>query len=381
MKQLTFLVKPSSSLCNLRCRYCFYEDVASHRKVPSYGLMSLETAEKLVRSAFDSVDDNGAITFVFQGGEPTLIGLSFFERFLELEQRYKKPNVTVYHTIQTNGFGLDEQWASFFSKNHFLVGLSVDGTKEIHDSFRIDGTHSGTWKSVTKCLQIFQKYNVSVNLLCVVTKSVARNPQKVYRSLKKLGATYLQFIPCLDPLDGERGRFVFSLSADAYGSFLCGLFDAWYLDWKNGTYTSIRLFEDYIHLMLGQPSGTCATSGHCGSYLVVESDGSLYPCDFYVLDKWRIGNIKDVSPKDACFHNTAMQFLSDGEERPPDCYSCPWFPICRGGCKRDWHVENGITKNYFCKSFLTFFSYAERRLHEIAKSEYHLIHCTHSGTK
>lgn len=374
MHHLNFLIKPASSSCNMRCEYCFYEDVSSHRSVKNYGFMSLDTAEALIRSAFSSVDSGGEIMFAFQGGEPTLIGLSFFQSFVDLEHRHAKPGVTVHHAIQTNGSLLDASWAQFFHNNDFLVGLSIDGTKEIHDLYRLDASRTGTWKSSTKALKILQKHQVEVNILCVVTTQCARFPQKVYQSLKKLGVNYLQFIPCMDAIDDARGDSPFSLSPSTYGSFLCGLFDAWYLDWKSGRYTSVRLFDDYIHLLIGQPPGSCATSGRCGSYLVVEGDGSLYPCDFYVLDEWLLGNIKDVFPADAHKCELAQQFLHEGANRPPMCKSCRWFHICRGGCKRDWHIENESVKNHFCGSYQQFFSYAYERLCEVAHAELRLLH-------
>lgn len=133
-----------------------------------------------------------------------------------------------------------------------------------------------------------QKHDVEVNLLCVVNRAVARSPQKVYASLKKLGVRHLQFIACLDPIEGERGAQPWALTPEAYGKFLCGLFDVYYRDWVNGDYTSVRLFDDYIHMAMGMPAGTCATSGSCGAYFVVEGDGTVYPCDFYCLDEWEM---------------------------------------------------------------------------------------------
>ena len=377
MKQLTFLVKPSSSLCNMRCRYCFYEDISEHRSAKSYGFMSQETAEALVRAAFDSIDPGGTLTFAFQGGEPTLIGLPFYEAFLALESKYIKPGVTVHHAIQTNGQTLDESWALFFRKHQFLVGLSVDGTKDLHDLYRIGPDHNGTWKTVTKALSLLEKHSVEVNLLCVVTKQCARSGQKVYQSLKKLGVRYLQFIPCLDPMEDPRGAAPYSLTPDAYGHFLCALFDAWYLDWKAGQYVSVRLFDDYAHLLLGQPSGSCATSGHCGNYLVVEGDGSFYPCDFYVFDDWRLGNVLHQSPVEACSCERACKFLSDGDARPDACSACPWHSLCLGGCKRDWYETEGQRKNYYCPAFQMFFAYAYPRLQEIALAEYLAMHRLH----
>ena len=369
MKHVSLLIKPASSLCNLRCRYCFYHDIADVRSVKSYGRMSLSTAERLIRSAFEAVSPGGSIQFAFQGGEPTLAGLPFFRSFLELEARYAVPGVQVFHSIQTNGTLLDEDWAGFLRRHNFLVGLSIDGPKDIHDLHRVDGEGNGTWNRVTQALRLLQKHHVEVNLLCVVTGTCAKRPQKVYRALQKLGVPYLQFIACLDPLEGERGGASYSLTPALYGRFLCGLFDAWYLDWKAGHYTSVRLFDDYIHLLLGRPPGTCATAGQCGSYLVAEGDGSLYPCDFYVLDGWKLGEAGSCTLEEASRSPLARRILDEGRQRPPACRTCSWFSLCRGGCKRDWRTVNGAAENYYCESFRAFFSHAYPRLCEIARAE------------
>ncbi|QAT50957.1 anaerobic sulfatase maturase [Caproiciproducens sp. NJN-50] len=368
MKNVSLLIKPASSLCNLCCRYCFYDDVSGNRSVKSMGLMTSETAEKLIRSACEAVEPGGTISFAFQGGEPTLAGLDFYRNFLEIESRYERPGIRVSRAIQTNGVVLDEEWASFLREHQFLVGLSADGTKDLNDLYRKDREGKGTWNRITSVLHLLQKNRVEVNLLCVVTGQCARSPQKVYHTLKKLGVQYLQFIPCLDPLKGQRGEAPYSLSPDAYGKFLCGLFDAWYLDWKSGEYVSIRLFDDYVHLMMGLPSGSCATSGSCGSYFVVESDGSLYPCDFYVLDEWRLGTLENASLPGAGACALARKFQEEGLKKPDACAGCKWFPICLGGCKRDWQPVGGKLQNYYCPSFQRFFEYTAPRLAEVART-------------
>lgn len=161
-----------------------------------------------------------------------------------------------------------------------------------------------------------QKHDVEVNLLCVVNRAVARSPQKVYASLKKLGVRHLQFIACLDPIEGERGAQPWALTPEAYGKFLCGLFDVYYRDWVNGDYTSVRLFDDYIHMAMGMPAGTCATSGSCGAYFVVEGDGTVYPCDFYCLDEWEMGRIGEQSIPELANSEKARLFCSRASANP-----------------------------------------------------------------
>lgn len=364
MKSLTFLIKPASSLCNMRCRYCFYEDIADNRTQKHMGIMSDNTAERIISEAFRLVSPGGMITFMFQGGEPTLAGLDFFRNFLALEEKYAKAGVYCHHAIQTNGFCLTEEWAQFFREHKFLVGLSMDGTQAIHDNFRIDAAGHGTWEKTTKALNLLDQFQVETNILCVVTGQVAKKASQVYRALTQLGRHPMQFIPCLDPIEAERGKEFYSLKPDAYGKFLCNLFDCWYRDWKAGNYVSIRLFDDYLRILMRMNPSTCAAGGACGSYLVVEGDGSLYPCDFYVLDNWKIGNIMEMDVQEALASSASIRFVQEGTHRPEQCKSCRYFPICRGGCKRDWTQEH---KNYYCTSFKTFFDYSLSRLQEMAR--------------
>ena len=366
MKQLTFLVKPASSLCGLRCRYCFYEDVAQCRETQSMGIMSHETAEHLLRAAAQAAESGDVIQITFQGGEPTLAGLDFFRDFVAMEGELIPSGVTVHHSIQTNGMAVTAEWAEFFQTNRFLVGLSLDGARDIHDALRVDPQGKGTWNRAVAALHELDKAGVETNLLCVVTGPMARSPQKVYQSLNKLGNHPLQFIPCLDPLEAPRGSMPYSLSPQRYGHFLCGLFDCWYRDWQAGRYVSIRLFDDYLRILAGRPPSTCAASGACGSYLVVEGDGSLYPCDFFVLDEWYLGNINETGVTQAMNSPRSQEFLARGRTRPEGCAQCPYLAICRGGCPRDWTAFGPQGENYYCPAFRQFFDYALPRLRQAA---------------
>lgn len=223
-----------------------------------------------------------------------MAGLNFFRDFVAEAARQNTARIPLSYAIQTNGLALDEGWADFLAEHRFLVGLSVDGDKALHDEFRVDAAGKGTWTRVQKNLALLQRRGVECNLLCVVTRRCAKRAVAVYHALQKTGVSYLQFIPCLDPLEEARGSRPWSLTPADYGAFLCALFDAWYADWAAGRYTSVRLFEDYVHLAMGLPPSTCASGGRCGSYFVVEADGSVYPCDFYVLDPWKLGNLWDT---------------------------------------------------------------------------------------
>lgn len=369
MKNVNLLIKPASSLCNLRCRYCFYADIADIRDVESYGIMSSETADILIDKSFEAVDPNGSISFMFQGGEPTVAGLSFFRDFTARVAAKRPLGVQVRYAIQTNGMVIDEEWAELLKKYDFLVGVSVDGYRDLHDLNRVDASHRGSYGRVEKAVKLLLRKGVAVNLLCVVTGQCARHPQKVYAGLKKLNSGYLQFIPCLDPLEKERGNTPYSLTPELYADFLCGIFDEWYRDWEAGQYTSIRLFDDYVHLAMGLPASNCAASGGCGSYFVVEGDGSIYPCDFYVLDEWRMGNVKEQTLAEMAKGETAGRFLREGAQRPAECARCQWLRLCNGGCRRDWLWEPDGTHNYYCKTFQKLFEHAAPRIQHIARCE------------
>ncbi|HIQ69472.1 MAG TPA: anaerobic sulfatase maturase [Candidatus Avoscillospira stercorigallinarum] len=369
MEFRSYLIKPASDLCNMRCRYCFYHDVAQNRTVQHMGRMTEAVADALIAGAFDGAARDTTISFAFQGGEPTVRGLPYFRHFVEEVRRVNTRRLPAHFAIQTNGLALDEDWCRFLAENRFLVGVSIDGDKALHDAHRVDAQGDGTWNRVTANLRLLQKAGAEVNALCVVTRQCARSSQKVYHALQKLGVRYHQYIACLDPLEAQRGSLPFSLTPDAYGKFLCGLFDAWYRDWKAGTYTSIRYFEDLVHLLLGEPASTCATCGNCGAYCVAEGDGSVYPCDFFVLDQWRMGSVTEDGYDALLQAPAARRFLARGQERPLECQSCSYLRLCGGGCKRDWVEADGAVHNYFCASFRALLSYALPRLTEIARAE------------
>ena len=369
MKFLNLLIKPASSLCNLRCKYCFYEDEAINRTQHSMGIMQEDLADLLITQAFEAIDPDGTVTFAFQGGEPTIAGLPFFQHFVETVKKYRPPKVSVSFSIQTNGILLNADWAKFFKEERFLVGLSIDGFRDAHEAHRLDVSGCGTWKKVLVAKALLDQYDVDYNALCVVTNYCATHPDKAYKTLKQLGFRYIQFIACLDPIGHKRGAEPWSLVPETYGKFLCRVFDLWYQDWLSGDYHSIRLFEDYVHILLGDGASACSTCGKCGSYLVIEGDGSGYPCDFYVLDNWKIGSLPHMTI--ACMADSAKasEFLHWGTEKPAECAQCAYARLCNGGCKNDWFEDQAGVHNYFCPAFRTFLDYAFPRIRQIALAE------------
>lgn len=369
MKFINFLIKPASSLCNLCCDYCFYEDASNNRTVKSTGIMPFAIVDLLLKQTYDLLDSSGTVSFTFQGGEPTLAGLDFFRYFTGQARALCPPHAKIDFSIQTNGILLNEKWAAFFKEQGFLVGLSLDGYKDLHNFHRTDLHKNGSWNIVCRSLKLLQTQNIPVNALCVVTSHAARKPEKIYNEFKKLGIQFMQFIPCLDPLGVERGKQLFSLTPQAYADFLCRLFDLWYNDWVSGQYRSIRLFDDYVNLLLGGNDSACASCGRCGGYFVVESDGGLYPCDFFVLDQWKIGALSENSLAELIQSGRTQTFLRWRENKPAECAGCPWGSLCNGGCKNDWIDTANGPHNYFCSSLQRFFAYAMPRLLNIAQAE------------
>lgn len=368
MPQINVLIKPASSNCNLRCKYCFYYDVSANRDNPNYGMMSYETLEELVKKVFEFGEHY--VGFSFQGGEPTLAGLDFYRKLIELEKKYNTKRIKVGNLIQTNGFNINENWGKFLAENNFLVGLSLDGPKEIHDINRVDSSGNASHKRIEKTVDIFNKYKVEYNILCVVTKLVARHVEKVYKYYSKKGFRYLQFIPCLDEIGVKPGKNSYSLTSEDYGKFLKKLFDLWYRDFLSGKRISIRMFDNILQMLFGYTPESCDMRGCCSVNIVLEADGSVYPCDFYVLDEWKMGYIQNNTLMELLQSEAAKAFVGEIKGTYGECSNCEFKSICRGGCKRHYESFNGdkYGRNYFCSSYKEFYRYTLPRFYEIART-------------
>jgi anaerobic sulfatase-maturating enzyme len=366
MKNRILLIKPASSLCNMRCDYCFYNDEAENREIACYGVMTRETAHNLIDRTL--TDLSGEATFAFQGGEPTCAGFAFFEDFVSYVKE-KYPDKKVSYALQTNGYIIDRTWAHFFKENNFLIGLSMDGNKKIHDTYRHGRDGKGSFSHTYKASQFLTAEKVDFNILTTVTNNVVKHIDEIYAFFVRNGFMYQQYIPCIDPLSAARGGNEYSLSASGYGEFLCRLFDLWYKDLQAEKYVSIRYFDNLVNMLLGHYPEACGMMGICGNNYVVEADGAVYPCDFYVLDGYKLGNINtdDFSVLDE--KRKEIGFVEKSFIRSPDCEKCEFYPICRGGCRRDRdNFQTGkIDKTYLCAAYKRFFSYALPRLSTVAR--------------
>lgn len=366
MPALSLLIKPASGNCNMRCRYCFYADELDNREIRSYGKMSVDTMHTIVDKAMEYGDYE--CTIAFQGGEPTLAGLDFYRDLVAYVTAHENPKkLKIHYALQTNGYLINEEWAAFLGENHFLVGVSLDGIKEIHDRYRLDAAGKGTYQRVISAIRLLEKHQVEYNILTVVTAATARNGQKIYNYFKKNHFGYQQYIECLDPIGEEPGQHEYSLTPEKYGEFLKSMFDAWYLDMRSGTYVYNRYFENLMMIMAGQQPESCNMRGVCGKQWVFEADGSVYPCDFYALDQWRLGNIQENSFEEMDEKRDELGFIQWSMRQQEDCQKCRWFGLCRNGCRRNREpvTAEHTNRNYFCKSYQMFFEYAYPRLEEV----------------
>ncbi len=348
MPPVSTLIKPASSLCNMSCDYCFYCDEAKNRATESYGLMSDGTLKNVIRKTM--LNAEGYASYLFQGGEPTLCGLDFYQRVIEYQRKYNRNSIRVYNSLQTNGYLIDEKWCEFFKKENFLIGLSVDGTEDIHNSLRHDKTGNATYERVLKAAALFDRYGVDYNILTVVSSQIADNIKQVYLDYGKKGWKYQQYVLCLNSINQSEATD-YSISPQKYGQFLIDLFKLWYDDYLKGTQPYIREFDNYLNILRGYLPEACSMIGHCTVQNVVEADGSVYPCDFYVLDNYYMGNFNTDKFADIKNSENAVQFVKDSYKLNENCTKCQYFKLCRGGCRRN--RTDG--SNTYCESFRMFF--------------------------
>ena len=371
MPPMSVLIKPASSLCQMRCQYCFYASIANNRVQASYGIMPIDTLEELIQKALAHAD--GACSFAFQGGEPTMAGLDFFEAAVRFQRTYNVHGVSISNAIQTNGYAIDDKWAQFFHDQHFLVGLSMDGPKDLHDRYRIDANGKGTFQRAMAAARLFKKYKVEFNILHVITSQSARHPEQIYNFYKKQNLPFLQFISCLDPVGEARGGNPYSLTPRGWQDFYMALFDCWYRDFAAGQYVSVRYFDNLVHMLLGRSPEICALQGQCCCQWVIESDGGIYPCDFYVLDAWKMGNIHGDDFPGLMSSSVLRDFIQQSQHLSRDCASCRWFSLCRGGCRREREdfAAGTLERNHYCEASLKFLEYSYPRLLNVARSVRH----------
>ncbi len=332
MKHISVMMKPASSACNMRCKYCFYADLAGKRDTFSFGKMPEDTLEKILSNIRVSLDAGDSLTIAFQGGEPTLVGLKWYQKMVELVEPWKQ-DININYALQTNGLLLDDAWCEFLAKNHFLVGISVDALPKFHNSWRLDADGEGTYRRVEESIACMRKHKVEFNVLCTLTSEIARHPQQVWNWIRQNQFSFVQFTPCLDELDAP-GKSKFAIHPKRFASFYTQLFRYWLEAFEQGEYISIKLFDDIVNLLAyGMPTA-CGINGSCQCQMVVESDGSAYPCDFYCLDQYKLGNLTEKTILELRESETVKNFITRPREPSPLCQQCRYSRFCGGGCRR-----------------------------------------------
>lgn len=350
MKYFSLLIKPSSSYCTMRCTYCFYDDVAKNREVANYGFMKEEVMEAMLENTFSYFDEPASITFAFQGGEPTCVGLSFFKKFIDKVNSLSKEFHTISYAIQTNGFLLNKDWFELFKEHHFLVGLSIDGFMENHDKHRFDMAFRGTFSKIIHNYHSMIDLGIDVNVLTVLTNELSQYPERLYRFYQKHDIRYIQLIPCLGFFDNDKNK----LEPINFFNFYDVFFDCWLAEVHLGVVRSVSYFDHLVSMLKGIPPNQCGMLGFCSPQFVIEGDGSVFPCDFYVLDKYKIGNIAFDSIGVMAKNKLLMEFIGEKRNYSLLCKDCRYYGMCHGNCKR-------MTSIHFTDDFCALKSFIEKK--------------------
>lgn len=363
MRKVELILKPVSYDCNLSCGYCFYKKTSRLYPGRSH-LMRENVLEKLICECM-TYSDGGPCIFCWQGGEPLLAGISFFQKVVEFQKEYGRPGQIVSNSVQTNATLLNTEWIRFFKKYNFFIGVSLDGPPQVHNHYRQYASGRGSFEEVVAGINLLAEGGVDFNILSTIGKETAYSPQEIYKYFLSRGLYYLQFIPAVDRKNQQVADF--SITPAQYGNFLCRLFDIW---WNHGNpFASIRLFDNILEILLGQESNSCAFKDHCSEYLVAEFNGDIYPCDFFVNKEWKLGNISKVSIE-KLFQKARLRFGNLKKIVSSDCKNCQWNFICHNGCPWFRWVRNARVeeKDYLCDSYRQFFPYAIKRLEKLRDS-------------
>ncbi|MGR5063513.1 anaerobic sulfatase maturase [Photobacterium sp. DNB22_13_2] len=382
-KQCHVMAKPSSSVCNLDCTYCFYlekENLYPERK--SRWQMSEETLEAYVKQYIDANSSSETIEFSWQGGEPTMMGLDFFRKAVELQQKYKL-NHRITNAFQTNGLLIDDEWCQFFKQNNFLIGVSIDGPAHLHDHFRVTRAGKASHDKVMAAIAKMKKHGVEFNTLTVLNSENVKYPEEVYDFLVGIGSTFLQFIPIVEreaKQETEDGLFLvspeyqaeadvteWSVPSLAYGQFLNRVFDRWVK--KDVGRIFVNTFDSTLATWCNEPSGICVQSETCGHAFILESNGDMYNCDHFVYPEHKLGNIHSDPIQDLNQTDKAVTFGMDKKDKLTlQCRRCPYRMQCHGGCPKHRFSRSEAGQeghSYFCAGYYAFFAHSEAKMKQM----------------
>ena len=374
------MLKPAGSLCNLGCAYCYYLD-----KADIYGgrepRMNLEMLETVIRE-YIAANDVPEVTFNWHGGEPLVLGLDFYRKAMELERKYADGK-TVFNTLQTNGTLLTPEWADFLRENRFLVGISIDGPRDIHDKYRKDRGGAGTFDKVVRGIGLLQAHGVEFNTMSTVNKVSEGHGLEVYRFLQSLGSRYMQFMPVVEHVKQrhivspatEGARLApWSVSSMGFGQFMCDIFDYWVRNDVGRTF--VGLFDATLANWCGVMPGTCAYDRTCGGNAVIEHNGDLYPCDHFVYPQYRLGNIAETPIRSMMESPRQVKFGIDKRNSlPAKCFRCQYLHLCNGECPKHRfnRTESGETGlSALCEGYSRFYDHTapyREKMRELLQQE------------
>lgn len=348
--------KTVSESCNLACDYCYYSRCQGRPgrvdRIPD------DVLEKFIKEYMEM--KRGAVSFAWQGGEPLLAGLDFFKKVVSLQAKHAPPNTIISNSIQTNGTMIKKEWAEFFKKYNFLVGVSIDGPKDINDKRRVTRTGKGSFDAIKKGIQYLKDAGVDYNILTVVHEDNVYRARDLMEFYKEEGYTHVQFIPCMDfqaQNITEPGKYV--ITPKQFGDFLCEVFDIWYND--GNPQISVRFFDNMLSVYLNQEAEACTHRETCPKMIVFEQNGDAYPCDFLIHEDYYLGNIDKDSLESIVNHEKMDLFLQKKPALPEQCKSCEFLSLCHGGCPRA-RGNDGVDVEYFCESYQQVYRYAHRRM-------------------
>jgi uncharacterized protein len=359
----SLLVKPTGADCNLRCAYCFYLEKAALYPDSARHRMSDEVLERLISSYMATSQPQYA--FGWQGGEPTLMGVDFFRRITDLQKKHGKPGSQVANGLQTNGTLLDDAFATHLRQYHFLLGVSLDGPADIHDPNRITADGRPTHARVLEGISVLRRHQVEFNILTLVNSLNSRHPDKLYSFLLQEGHLYHQYIPCVE-FDQAGKPLPFSVDPEAWGDFLCTLFDLWYA--RDTRRVSIRLFDSILFKLVENVTNVCHMGRDCRQYFLVEHNGDVYPCDFFAEPELKLGNIMTHGWDELLASPIFKAFGSCKSQWNPACDACPWVTLCAGDCLKHRYAGSHDPRrlSYLCSGWKRFFAHTAERFGKLA---------------
>ncbi|RPH47304.1 MAG: anaerobic sulfatase maturase [Desulfobacteraceae bacterium] len=366
-REFQVFAKPAGSLCNLGCRYCYYlkkEDLCEKGKPFR---MPDDILEQYIVQHIGA-SDSPVIGFSWHGGEPTILGLDYFRKIVELQRAHKPAGRRIRNGIQTNGTLLDEEWCRFLAAEGFGVGLSLDGPEELHDIYRVSKNNDPTHRQVMRGYSLLKKHRIPFDILCVVHDRNVRHPMEVYRFFSQIEAPFLGFLPMVELRPDGPGVTGRTVAAEAFGDFLCVIFDEW-LSRDIGR-VKVQIFEEAIGTAFGQDHALCIFRKTCGDIPVIEHNGDVFACDHFVDKKHRLGNIRETPlvellecPSQRAFGQAKLDGL------PSVCRNCEVLAMCNGGCPKDRFLrtpdgEEGL--NYLCAGYKRFFTYCRPFIEQLS---------------